>query len=200
MLCSSPSSAKPCLPAVPQQATPAASAFLGAGGSLGLLSPHLPAAEARPLCAELRGLPCLRPPWALGDSPDSPASPVAKRGRQLSLVPTSGWGSRGSRPPQASHGSSALTLEATRPAPPPGLTHTLSDRTTKLVLHRVQLCGAFPAEAVPWGWEGPILPVQNQCPSPPWPAPPTPQPCPTWQPGLRGSQVLPPLLLPFLYW
>ncbi|CAI9167164.1 unnamed protein product [Rangifer tarandus platyrhynchus] len=50
-------------------ATPAASAFLGAGGGLNLLSPHLSAAAAHLLWAEPWGPPCLH--QAHTDSPSS---------------------------------------------------------------------------------------------------------------------------------
>lgn len=180
LLCSSPSSAKPCLPATPQQATPAASAFLGAGGSLVLLSfmSQLP----RLICSAQSRV--AFPAFALcgrgGGGDDSSAPPVTKQGRQLSLVPASGWGSRGSRQPRASRCPDGV--QSTPPAPPPSVTCRPSDRTTSSAQLQPSCAGPFPAGLVlglgrpaPSCAEAHVPPLRDL-------------PCPTCQPGVARPE------------
>lgn len=111
------SSAKPRLPATPRQATPAASAFLGAGGGLDLLSPLLSAAAVRLLWAEPWGPPCLQQAHVDSSSPSGRqtreaafASSCLRMGLPREL------GAPGLPHPDV---SSLLPPKATHPPPPP---------------------------------------------------------------------------------
>lgn len=152
---------------------------------------HVPAAAAHLLCAEPCGLPCLCPLWARAAGGGGLVRPSRLQTRKAALlVPASGWGSPG--PP------GVLMVSRAPPPPLPNVTCRPSDRTTSSAQLQPSCAGPFPAEASSWAWEGPLLPAQKPVSllSVACPAPPASQE----SPGLRGSRVLPPPLLPFLYW
>lgn len=195
MLCSSRSSAKPCLPAMPQQATPAASAFLGAGGGLVLLSymSQLP----RLICSAQSRV--AFPAFALcglGGGRGGLVCPSGLQTRKAALAcPCLRMGLQGE--PTAPGLLVSRRCPEPPSAPPPSVTCRPSDRTTSSAQLQPSCAGPFPAEASSWAWEGPLLPAQKPVSllSVACPAPPASQE----SLGLRGSRVLPPPLLPFFW-
>lgn len=183
--CSSPSSAKPCLPAMPHQATPAASAFLGAGGGLGLLSPQLPAAVVHLLCAELCGLPYLRQPGARVDSPPLPSP--NEEGSFCLFLPQDGAPGRADSPRPPSVLMCPLAPpEAIHLAYPPGLSCSrLQTITTSSAWSIIQMCRALPSGDRLLGLGTPSPLVQKPVPLASAAAS---QPCPTCQRGATWTE------------
>lgn len=136
------------------------------------------ASSSCPTCPSCRGSSALRravwpslplPSVGWGEAGgDSSAPPVSKQGRQLSLVPASGWGSRGSRQPRAS-----WCPDGVQSPPPPRHPVSPADlQTEPLALHSYSPAVQGPSQPRPPPGPGKARSFlrRSPCPSSLWPA------------------------------